>query len=299
MGTVAGSSVLGMLIPPSVLFILYGILANESIGALYIAGIIPGLILTTVYIIGIILMIRFRRELITREVPSPGESDVLTMSVVTMVKKGSPIAVLVILVLGGIYIGFFTPTEAGAAGAFMVLMIGVLNRRLTLRDFWQSLLDTGYITSSILLILVAAQIYSRMLTISTVPNFICDIGVSLSLPPILIVLFFMLVLIGMGCFLDSTSILLIAMPIMVPVVKALGYDLIWFAIPMVLLCHIAGISPPCGITLFVLQSLRPNRPITEIYRGLLPFGVIIFILLGLMTAFPRVVLFLPELMMGK
>ena len=178
----------------------------------------------------------------------------------------------------------------------MVLMIGVLNRRLTLRNFWESLLDTGYITSGILLILVAAQIYSRMLTISTVPNAICDLGLSLSLPPILIVLFFLLVLIGMGSFLDSASILLIAMPIMVPVVKALGYDLVWFGVITVVAVEAGLITPPFGMVVFSMKAtLAEEADIETIFRAAFPFLGMVLLVLALLVAFPGLSTWLPSL----
>ena len=294
LGTVAGSSVLGMLIPPSVLFILYGILANESIGALYIAGIVPGLILAAVYIMGITLMIRLRPHLVKQVSPSTKGTGLVKISLPTIIKKAIPIAALVIPVLGGIYIGVFTPTEAGAAGAFIALVIGVLNRRLTLRNFWSSLLDTSYITSSVLFILVAAQIYSRMLTISRVPNAICDFGLTLALPPIFIVMFFLLVMMVMGCFLDSTSIMLITMPIMVPVVKALGYDPIWFGVVTVVAIETGLITPPFGMVVFTMSAtLREEADIETIFRATTPFLVMMLLVLALLIAVPVLSTWLP------
>jgi tripartite ATP-independent transporter DctM subunit len=295
LGTVAGSSVLGMLIPPSFLLILYGILANQSIGALYIAGIVPGIILASIYIVGIIIMIRLRPHLVKEIVSSNKGSGFSDMSMLTITKKAIPIAALVIPVLGGIYIGIFTPTEAGAVGAFIALVIGVLNRRLTLRSFLGSLLNTSYITTAILFILVGAQIYSRMLTISRVPNFICEFGLSLSLPPILIVIFFMIVIILMGAFLDSTSILLITMPIMVPVVRALGYDLIWYGIVTIVAVEVGMITPPFGMVVFTMNAaLGGEADIETIFRAAFPFVVMMLVTIALLISVPVLSTWLPD-----
>ena len=260
------------------------------------AGIVPGLILATVYIIGIIIMIRFRPHLLKQALPSAEGTGFSKMSIPTIIKKVIPIAALVIPVLGGIYIGVFTPTEAGAVGAFIAIVIGVVNRRLTLRNFWSSLLDTAYITSSVLFILVAAQIYSRMLTISHVPNAICDFGLALSLPPIIIVIFFMILLILIGCFLDSTSIMLIAMPIMVPVVKALGYSPIWFGVVSVVAIEAGLITPPFGIVVFTMKAVLGEEVEVEmIFRAAFPFLVMMLSVLALLIAFPVLTTWLPSM----
>jgi len=296
LGTVAGSSVLGMLIPPSFLLILYGILANQSIGALYMAGIVPGILLTSIYIAGIIIMIRLRPHLVKQILSSNKGTGFSDMSMLTVIQKAIPIAALVIPVLGGIYIGIFTPTEAGAVGAFIALIIGVLKRRLRLRDFLSSLLDTTYITTAILFILVGAQIYSRMLTISRVPNFICEFGLSLSLPPILIVIFFLIVMFLMGAFLDSTSILLITMPIMVPVVMALGYDLLWFGIITVVAVEVGLITPPFGMVVFTMSAtLGGEADIETIFRAAFPFVIMMLLTIAILIAVPVLSTWLPDM----
>jgi tripartite ATP-independent transporter DctM subunit len=252
--------------------------------------------LTVIYIAGIIIMIRLRPHLVKQIALSNKGTGFSDMPKLTITKKAMPIAALVIPVLGGIYIGIFTPTEAGAVGAFIALIIGGLNRRLTLRNFLNSLLDTTYITTAILFILVAAQIYSRMLTISRVPNFICEFGLSLSLPPILIVIFFLIVLILMGAFLDSTSILLITMPIMVPVVSALGYDLIWFGIIAVVAVEVGLITPPFGMVVFTMgAALGEEADIETIFRASLPFLVMMLLTIALLISIPVLSTWLPDM----
>jgi tripartite ATP-independent transporter DctM subunit len=296
LGTIAGSSALGMLIPPSILFIIYGILSNESIGTLYIAGIVPGIVLMIGYIIGISIMIRRRPDLVKQTVFSNAGASFSDISKLAIMKKALPITVMVLAVLGGIYIGIFTPTEAGAIGSFIALIIGVVNHRLTLRNFWNSLLDTCNITCSILFILVGAQIYSRMLAITRVPNAICELGLSLSLPPILIVVLFMIVIIVMGGFLDSTSILLVSMPIMVPVVNSLGYDLIWFGVITVLAVEIGLITPPFGIVVFTMSATLDEQVTVEsLFRAALPFLVMMLAVLALLIAVPGLSTWLPNL----
>ncbi|MEJ2719215.1 MAG: TRAP transporter large permease subunit, partial [Deltaproteobacteria bacterium] len=169
LGTVAGSSILGMLIPPSILLIIYGILANESIGQLFIAGVVPGLILVLIYSVGIWLMIRFRPRLVDSTAGGPQGYGFRKMSVVTLRAWG--VAALILLVLGGMYGGFFTPTEAGGIGAFGALVLALVKRRLTWGNIKTTLLETGHVTASIFFLLIAAQMYSRMIALSGVASY--------------------------------------------------------------------------------------------------------------------------------
>jgi C4-dicarboxylate transporter DctM subunit len=295
-GIIAASSILGMLIPPSVLFILYGILANESVGALYIAGIVPGVMLAVAYSIQIVIMVWRNPKLEKQNIPSTdkGTWEEKKLSATETIKKLLPIAILIISVLGGIYIGIFTPTEAGAVGAFLAIALGFIQRRLTLRNFWESHLNTAYISASVLFILVAAQIYSRMLTISRVPNVICEFGLSIHLPPILIIIAFLIAILLMGVFLDSTSIMLITMPIMIPVVNALGYDLIWFGVVAVFAIEIGLITPPFGMVVFTINAvLGKDAPIEKVFRAIIPFLITLLVIQALLIAFPVLSTWLP------
>jgi len=294
LGTIAGSSILGMLIPPSVLLILFGIVAQESIGALFTAGILPGIVLAVVYSAGIFLMVKFRPDLVQAKRKADLKTEAEPGFRLGLVFKTGPIFLLIVVVLGGLYAGFFTPTEAGAVGAFGALVLALGKRRLTARTLWNILLETGYVTAGILFILVAAGMYSRMLTISGLPNRLCDILAALPLPPMLIIGFFMIILILLGAILDSASIILITIPIMLPVVTAMGYNPIWFGIISIMAIETGLITPPFGIVVYTMKAtLGHEVNVEEIFRGSVPFLIMMFLVLGLVMACPWLALWLP------
>ncbi|MEM7463934.1 MAG: TRAP transporter large permease subunit, partial [Pseudomonadota bacterium] len=235
LGVVAGSSVLGMLIPPSLLLIIYGVLAEQSIGALFLAAVIPGLLLAAFFGIGIYLMARMWPTMVMQsERPTVIEGE----NWASASRKLMPIAVLVAIVLGGIYSGFFTPTEAGAAGAAAAILVALAKRKLNWSRFWRILVETGLVSVSILILIIAASMYSRMLTLSTIPQEVTGyfIGAGLGLYGFLLV--YVAIVILMGMILDSTSIMLILLPLALPVVTELGGDLIWFGIVTVIAVEI-------------------------------------------------------------
>lgn len=294
LGTIAGSSILGMLIPPSVLLILFGIVGQESIGALFTAGILPGILLALVYSIGISLMVKIRPDLVKKVDRANGRQETHQSSHILMLAKTLPIVLLIVVVLGGIYSGYFTPTEAGAVGAFGSLLLALGKRRLTGKTLWNILLETGYVTTGILFILVAANMYSRTLTISGLPNRLCDILSVMPLPPMVIILFFMFILVLLGGILDSASIILITIPIMLPVVKAMGYSPIWFGIISIMAIETGLITPPFGIVVYTMKAtLGEDVSVEQIFRGSVPFLIMMFFVLALVIAFPCLTLWLP------
>jgi len=208
-----------------------------------------------------------------------------------------PIFGLIVLVLGGIYSGFFTPTEAGAVGAFGAFLLAAGKRRLSARGLWNILLDTGYVSVGIFFILVTANMYSRMLTISNLANQICSVLNELSFPPFVIILLCMVILILLGAILDSASIILITLPIMLPVVKSLGYSPIWFGIVSIMAIETGLITPPLGMVVYTMKAtLGQEATVEEIFRGSIPFVVMMLFAIGLMIAFPGLSLWLPGLM---
>ncbi|MEL7216132.1 MAG: TRAP transporter large permease [Pseudomonadota bacterium] len=282
-GVVAGSSVLGMMIPPSLLLILYGILTEQSIGDLFIAGIGPGLLLAVFFAGGIILMAIFAPKAVgTPDEPAEALSgrEVLT--------KGLPIATLIILVLGGIYAGFFTPVEAGAMGSIGALLIGFARGSLTLPKLWRVLVDTGLVTAAVCFLIIAAQMYSRMLALSGVPAGIGDFAASADLGFWGLMLIYIAIVIVMGMILDSSSIMLILVPLMLPVVVPMGIDLVWFGIITVLAVEIGLLTPPFGISVYVIKSTLDDPSITlgDIFRGAAPFAGMMLLVLGLVLVFP-------------
>lgn len=285
-GVVAGSSVLGMLIPPSLLLILYGIITEQSIGDLFIAGVGPGLLLAIAYVIGIMLMATFW----PRFVGQLDESNVETLSSLEMLQKGLPIALLIVLVLGGIYGGLFTPVEAGAVGSIGALIIGSARRTLDLKAIWRILVETGLVTASVCFLIIAAQMYSRMLAFSGVPAGVAGLAAGAELPLLGLIAFYVLIVIVMGMILDSSSIMLIIVPLMMPVVMSMGVDMIWFGIVTVLAVEIGLLTPPFGIAVYVIKATLDDKSISliDIFKGAAPFALIMLVVLTLVVLFPPV-----------
>lgn len=285
LGVVAGSSVLGMLIPPSLLLIIYAVLAEQSVGALFLAAILPGGLLALVFGLGIYLMARFRPKMVMQsDRPTVIEGETWA----TALRKLVPIASLVAIVLGGIYSGVFTPTEAGAAGAAAAIAVALLKGSLTWSRFWTVLVNTGLVSVSILLLIIAASMYSRMLTLSTIPQEATLFFSSAGLGLFGFMMIYLLLVIVMGMFLDSTSIMLILLPLCLPIVTGLGGDLIWFGIVTVIAVEIGLLTPPFGLTVYVVKATISDSSTTlgDIFIGTFPFVVMMTLVTLLLTFIP-------------
>ncbi|HHS83067.1 MAG TPA: TRAP transporter large permease subunit, partial [Devosia sp.] len=285
-GVVAGSSVLGMLIPPSLLLILYGLLTEQSVGDLFVAGILPGLLLALVFGLGIMAMTFMRPAMVGNGARLAGKDGQLSGG--ELLAKSVPIGLLIGLVLGGIYGGFFTPIEAGAVGCLGAIVIGIAKGKLSLKSFWQVLNDTGLVTASILFLIIAAQMYSRMLALSGVPAGFGSFIASADIGFWGIILSYVALVIVMGTILDSSSIMLILVPLMLPVVSDMGVNLVWFGIVTVIAVEVGLLTPPFGISVFVIKSALddPDISLGDIFAGAAPFVVMMLIVLGLVLAFP-------------
>ena len=287
-GLVAGSSVLGMLIPPSLLFILYGVLTEQSVGSLFIAGVIPGTLLAVVYCIGIVSMGKWWPSFIGGRSSASYDTS-QDMGIGEMANKIAPILILIALVLGGIYGGYFTPTEAGAAGALGALVISLAKGRLTWASFWQVLVQTGHTTSSICFLIIGASLYSRMLAMSGMPGWLGNFVVESGMGATGIILALMLVIILLGTILDSASIMLLTLPIALPILTSTGVDLIWLGVMVVLAVEIGLLTPPFGIAVFVVKAtLGPDSTVTlgDIFAGASPFAAMMLFVLVLVFLFP-------------
>ena len=284
-GVVAGSSVLGMMIPPSLLLILYGILTEQSIGDLFIAGIGPGLLLAVFFAGGIVLMAVFTPGFVGRP---DGAPEALPPRV--LLAKGLPIALLIALVLGGIYGGLFTPVEAGAVGSIGALLIGFALRRLTLAGLWRVLVETGLVTATVCFLIIAAQMYSRMLALSGVPAGLGAWAAGADLGFWGLMILYVAIVIALGMILDSSSIMLILVPLMLPVVVPMGVDLVWFGIVTVLAVEIGLLTPPFGISVYVIKATLDDPAITlaDIFKGAAPFALIMLAVLALVIVFPMI-----------
>lgn len=295
-GTVAGSSVLGMMIPPSLLLIVYGVLAEQSIGTLFVAGIIPGFTMALVFAVMIMIMARFTPSLvfdIKRNAQLVRErSGTRVLSTVEMLSKVVPIAALVALVLGGLYSGFFTPTEAGGVGAFGAFVIAMLRRKLGSGNLWRVLTETGSVSVGILILLVAAGFYSRMLSVAGVPEAISDLVKNAGLGGYGFLALYVLILLLLGMILDSSSILLIMTPVAVPIATSLGFNLIHFGIITVIAVEIGLLTPPFGISVFTVKATLndPKVSVESLFAGSMPYVVVMLVVLVLIAIFPAMAL---------
>jgi C4-dicarboxylate transporter, DctM subunit len=292
-GVVAGSSVLGMLIPPSILLIVYALIAEQSVGAMFLAGIGPGLLLAFLFSAGIFIAAIFFPALVVADAKKARSLDENeNLPPLELLSKIAPTILLVIAVLGGIYGGIFTPTEAGAAGAALALVIALIKRKLTLRSLWSVLMETGHITASILFIVIAATMYSRMLGISGLPTQIGDFVRDLDTSLIWILLLFIVIALILGTIIDSVSIILITVPLFLPLLAPFDVNLVWFGIIAVLAIEIGLLTPPFGISCFVVRSALVGHGISlgDVFIGAFPFVLLMLLTIGLIVMFPAIVL---------
>lgn len=294
-GVVAGSSVLGMLIPPSLLMIVYAVLAEESVGRMFLAGIGPGLLLSALFSVTILLMAYLRpRSVFARE---PDAVHAERIGPLVLAGKAVPIVVLVTLVLGGLYGGFLNPTEAGAVGALGALAIALVRRSLTGSRLWSILVETGQVTVSVLFLIMAATFFSRMLAMSGLPNALAGYLLDGALGPYGFLFVFLALVIVMGFLIDSISIMLILLPIALPVASAAGFDLIWFGVLTVVAVEIGLLTPPFGLSVYTIKSALgdPTLKVGEIFRGSVPFVLAMIVGLATMVAFPSIATYLARL----
>ncbi|WP_375589423.1 TRAP transporter large permease [Hoeflea alexandrii] len=294
-GVVAGSSVLGMLIPPSLLMIVYAVLAEESVGRMFLAGVGPGILLAVAFSITIVLLARFRRDFVFTGAET-GSSDEV-MSGLGIARKSLPILLLMLVVLGGLYGGFLNPTEAGAAGALGALVIALMRRSLDPKSFWRLLLEAGQITVSVLFLIMAATFFSRMLALSGVPNALAEVLLEGSIGPYGFLLIYLLLIIALGCLINSISIMLILLPIALPIAEAAGFDLVWFGVLTVVAVEVGLLTPPFGLSVYIIKSAMddPDLKVGEIFRGTLPFVGAMLVSIALIVVFPQIATWLARL----
>jgi len=291
-GVVAGSSVLGMLIPPSLLMILYGFLANQSVGAMFTAGIVPGLLLALAYAVGIVVMAYVFPSFVGGERAAADSAP--RMSVPQMLLKLVPALLLIVICLGGIYAGAFTATEAGAVGALLSLIIALARGRLDRKKFWQVLVETGHVTVSVSFLIICANIYTRMLAMSGTPQFLVETMAGAGLGIYGFIAIYVFIVLLLGTIIDSSSIMLICLPLMLPIAETFQLNLIWFGVITVVAVEIGLLTPPFGLSAYVIKSTLndPRVGLGDIFRGTAPFTAIMFAVLLLLIAFPQLSLVL-------
>ena len=291
-GVVAGSSVLGMIIPPSAMLIIFAITADQSVGQLFIAGIIPGILLAVAFALAIVLMARFTPGFVGGhgivETEDSGE-DWKHLTWGDVAKLMFPVVFLVLVVLGGIYGGIVTPVEAGAAGSLVALLIAILRRTITWEGFWECLVETGHITASILFLIVAASMYSRMLGFAGLPTLFQGWLDEQGFQVLGLMLIYIPMLLVLGTVIDTASMILIVAPLFLPAVEALDLDIVWFGIVTVIGAEIGLLTPPLGISCFVIKSTLndPTIKLSDIFMGAFPFAVIMLIVLLAIIAWPE------------
>ncbi len=293
-GVVAGSSVLGMLIPPSLLMILYGFLSNQSVGDLFTAGIVPGLLLALAYTVGIVVMaFVWPHSVYASGAPLPS-GDAALMPLGTLVRKIIPSFLMIVLVLGGLYAGYFTATEAGAVGALLALVIALLRRKLNARTLWSVLTETGHVTVSVSFLIICATIYTRMLAMSGMPQFLVETMAQAGLGATAFLMLYVLIIIALGMVVDSSSILLIVLPLMLPLAEGFGMNMIWFGVVTVVAVEIGLLTPPFGLSVYVIKSTLQDESVSlgDIFRGTAPFTLMMMAVLLLLIFFPAISLVL-------
>lgn len=296
-GAVAGSAVLGMLIPPSLLMVVYGMLSEQSIGKMFLAGVLPGIILALMFSIGVVLLAKFKPDeiFLSAEESEAVASEDEEVNMLEMVKGVIPIVSLILVVLGGMWGGVFTPTEASGIGTFGALIIAFL-LGMRWEGFKRSLLDTAAGVSSILLLLMTANMYSRMLTLSGFVTWLSSAITSMNSSPYVILTLFLLFILALGMVLDSTSILILTVPIMVPIMSHFGFDLIWIGIVIIVATEVGLITPPFGMNAFAVKSTCPVPiSVEEIFRGAFPFVLIMLVFIVILIMCPSLSTWLPGL----
>ncbi|MBO6918702.1 MAG: TRAP transporter large permease [Rhizobiaceae bacterium] len=284
-GVVAGSSVLGMIIPPSAMLIIYSFVAEQSVGEMFLAGIVPGLVLTAAYIIGILLAGRFWPSFIGQNVKS---TEVEELTWFEVFDKTVPILFLITVVLGGIYTGWLTPVESGAAGAFVALIIAFMRKKITWKGLWQTAIETGHITASILFLILMASLYSRMLGYAGLPNELNAFLQEYNFGFVTVMIIYVLLMLFLGTILDTASIILIVVPLFLTLIESMGLSLVWFGIVTVIGAEIGLLTPPLGISCFVIKATLndPKISLKDVFMGAFPFAVIMLLVLVLIIKYP-------------
>lgn len=289
-GVVAAGGTLGILIPPSTGFVIYAILTQQSIGRLFMAGVIPGLLLLSAFLVTVLILCAIFPEMGPRG-PATDRAQKIRAFLGAV-----PILLVILTTIGGIYSGFFSPTEAAGIGAAMVITYGLLTGALDWRGFWQAARGSTVTTASVMLILIAAHLINPFIALSHLPAEVSRLLVEADLGMYGTLLVILAVYLVLGCFLEGLAMLVLTLPIFLPVIVQLGIDPIWFGVLVVLTLEMGLISPPVGINVFVVKSVAPKVPLIDIFRGVLPFWVAMLLTLLLLVAVPQLSLWLPGLM---
>lgn len=291
-GSIAAGGTLGILIPPSTGFVIYAILTEESIGRLFLAGVLPGLLLTGLFMLSIAIQCRIKPEL-----GPPGPVMPMRERFRATGQAGAMTGIIVVTI-GGIYTGFFTAGEAAGVGAFLAFMLAIVRRAVNWASMSDTLLQTVRTSAFAFLILIGAHVFNPFLALTGIPTTLSETLIGTNLPALGILMILLAAFIVLGMFLEGFAILVLSLPIVHPLIIQLGYDPIWFGVIMVIVLEMGLISPPVGVNVFVVKAIAEDVPMSEIFIGILPFWFAMFICLVLLIAFPQIALFLPNTMIG-
>ena len=287
-GCMAAAGSLGIMIPPSTIFIIYGILSEQSIGKLFVAGVVPGLILAFLFCIAVYIWARFKPT----SAPAGGAT---TLKQKLMGLSGLiEMLFLFVLVLGGLFAGLFSPTQAAAVGTAAAILIGLVRRQYDLRRFWLSIKDTLLITAMIMTIVAGATVFGHFMAVTGIPSAASDFLGNLPVPPTVVMILILVMYLIAGCFMDSLAMVTLTVPILYPTVVALGFDPIWFGVIIVLVVEMGVITPPVGINVYIIKGVAPDVPMGKIFKGAMAFLVGMIILAGLLLVFPQLATWLPS-----
>jgi C4-dicarboxylate transporter, DctM subunit len=291
-GCIAAGGSTDILIPPSIVLVIYAAIAEQSVPKLFAAGLIPGLVLTALYIIVALVVVFAKPHL------APAGQSYSFRERVAALKEPWQFLALFIVTIGGIYSGVFSPTEAAAVGAFGSIVLGIIGRRLSLAALWTSI-EVSVVTSCLLfVIIIGANLFAFFMVQTQLPTLLADMAKALNMPGYAVMLMIIVAYILLGCFLEGIGMILITVPVFLPLVQQFGYDPVWFAIVVVIMVEVGLIHPPVGMNLFVIQAQAPQIKLTDIYRGIIPFLVAPFVLVALLFLFPELALWLPRLLYG-
>lgn len=290
-GTVASAGTLGILIPPSIILVIYAIIAEESVPALFAAGMLPGILLAVLHVLAIVVLGRIYPS----RLPVAASEPLLMRF--TAIKGFWKLAILFALAVGGIYLGWFSPTEAAAVGAGAAIVIAFATRQMTLPSLIDAFRETVRTSAMLFIVILGGFMFSYFMIFSKIPVSLGVLIDEAGLNAYLVIVFVVLIYIVFGLFLDSVSMMLITVPVFLPIFQALGFDTVWFGVFIVVVAEIGLITPPVGLNIFVIKSQLPDIPIQVMYVGILPFLVVDLILIVLLVAFPGLALWLPSVLL--
>ncbi len=289
-GSVAAGSGLGILMPPSVVFIIYGILTQVSIGKLFLAGILPAILITILFCIAIYFFVM----LFPKQAPVSGDRFSLKQRIKS-IKEVWETFLIFSLVMGGMFFGFFTPTRAGAVGSFLLLVVVVVQRKLSWNNFIKAVYDTLNVSCMVIMLVAGATIFGHFLALSRISmemaNFVC----SLNWPGWAVISMICLIYLVAGCFIDALALVTLTIPIFYPIVINLGYDPVWFGVIIVVITQMGIITPPVGVNAYIVKGLSPHIRLEEVFAGIVPFLIALIVGTGLIIAFPKISLLLPNM----